>query len=445
MSDQVFLRKILAELEAAEIKNKANIEVIMSIKRDVIRKAVNEHASILNQKFPNVDLEEVTRSVQLMLRDSIDKNLGRRDIVWINPRKTDLIAGNRRILGRLMTKVKTDIRQTARDSINKTRTKLKKKQINTVASSFVITGTDVRNKSKGGDIKVKTDLRKGVIVKSARDFNRETKYGIQIATTFGPGIRDKDLLDLFKSDKVKEKLIGIRKNRIKRVAILKRDIKRIKDGKFGTVSVAVLEAQSTIKRRAAFSTQVKKILTKEARKSFNAAKLLEQGSKDIVDIFLGRRKKFSKGEKSRKKVQRTTTIEHPVYGTDLISTRSRDREEDKQTSFDFDSIIQIINDRLHDAIQDNMGKGNSRTTLNYRTGRFARSAEAMKLWESRERKALNAQVKYMKDPYQVFEPKGRLNPPRGRDPALIFGKAIRQILREQKIADLRRVKVTLSD
>jgi hypothetical protein len=92
-----------------------------------------------------------------------------------------------------------------------------------------------------------------------------------------------------------------------------------------------------------------------------------------------------------------------------------------------------------------MGKGNSRTTLNYRTGRFARSAEAMKLWESRERKALNAQVKYMKDPYQVFEPKGRLNPPRGRDPALIFGKAIRQILREQKIADLRRVKVTLSD
>jgi hypothetical protein len=110
---------------------------------------------------------------------------------------------------------------------------------------------------------------------------------------------------------------------------------------------------------------------------------------------------------------------------------------------DLNELINFLNSRLHDKIRENMGKGRSKKTLNYRTGRFAKSAEIKHFFPIHEKNAVGASVKYMRYPYGVFEEGGRLNPPIGRDPKRIFGKSIRQLLQEQKIANLRRVKVEL--
>ncbi len=91
-----------------------------------------------------------------------------------------------------------------------------------------------------------------------------------------------------------------------------------------------------------------------------------------------------------------------------------------------------------------MGAGKSKQKLNYRTGRFARSAKLEALIPTKDKNAMAAEVSYMKHPYSVFEKGGRLYKPL-RDPAGIFGRSIRQILQEEKIATLRQVQVNLTD
>ncbi len=117
-------------------------------------------------------------------------------------------------------------------------------------------------------------------------------------------------------------------------------------------------------------------------------------------------------------------------------------KEGKTTNTDLSQLIAFLNSRLHDKIRENMGKGGAKQILNYRTGRFAKSAKIQALYPIGEKRAIGAKVKYMRYPYGVFEPKGRLYKP-GRDPHRIFGRSIRQLLQEEKIANLRRVKVQL--
>lgn len=118
-------------------------------------------------------------------------------------------------------------------------------------------------------------------------------------------------------------------------------------------------------------------------------------------------------------------------------------ESDELASTNLQSLINLVNNKLHDQIQQNMGKGGAREILNYRTGRFARSARVQSLYAIAEKRAIGAQVKYMRYPYGVFEPGGRLYRP-GRDPHRIIGRSIRQILQEERIANLRRIKVQLN-
>jgi hypothetical protein len=160
---------------------------------------------------------------------------------------------------------------------------------------------------------------------------------------------------------------------------------------------------------------------------------------NIIDIFKDKKSKSYKKSKKEKTILTTTEksdIKIPIiaWGGSAILP-----EED----LDLNSKIPYLNTRLHDKIQQNMGKGNAKQILNYRTGRFARSAEIERFWPSKEKGAVNAAVRYMRYPYGTFEPGGRLHKP-GRDPHVIFRRSIRQLLQEEKIATLRRVKVELS-
>jgi hypothetical protein len=104
------------------------------------------------------------------------------------------------------------------------------------------------------------------------------------------------------------------------------------------------------------------------------------------------------------------------------------------------SLHSLLNAQLQDVISANMGDGNSRNVLNYRTGRLASSAKVEKLSESRTG-MITAFYSYMKNPYATFSEGGRQQYPKSRDPKLLISKSIREIAATQVGNRLRAVNV----
>lgn len=90
------------------------------------------------------------------------------------------------------------------------------------------------------------------------------------------------------------------------------------------------------------------------------------------------------------------------------------------------SLTELINQKLHDQIRKNMGKGSAKTKLNYRSSRFAKSVQVEYLTKTRNDE-INAFYSYMKYPYQTFEPGFKQGAPESRDPKKLISKSIREI------------------
>ncbi len=103
------------------------------------------------------------------------------------------------------------------------------------------------------------------------------------------------------------------------------------------------------------------------------------------------------------------------------------------------SLQALINRSLHDQIESNMGKGSARSVLNYRSGRFARSAKVANVQNRQD--ATEIFYTYMKNPYSTFEPTGAQGIPYSRDPRKLIEKSIRQIAVKAVINRLRMVPV----
>lgn len=105
-------------------------------------------------------------------------------------------------------------------------------------------------------------------------------------------------------------------------------------------------------------------------------------------------------------------------------------------SYSLASLQLLINSHLQDVISANMGSGNSKNILNYRTGRFAASAKVERMSQSREG-MITAFYSYMKNPYQTFEPGYAQGSPKTRDPKLLIAGSIREIA-ASKVSDRMR-------
>jgi hypothetical protein len=103
-------------------------------------------------------------------------------------------------------------------------------------------------------------------------------------------------------------------------------------------------------------------------------------------------------------------------------------------------LMLSINSNLHDQIKANMGTGNRRDVLNYRTGRFAESAKVERLSESRQG-MITAFYSYMKNPYATFSRGGRQDRPYTRDPKLLISKSIRELAGNQIANRMRAVLI----
>ncbi len=104
------------------------------------------------------------------------------------------------------------------------------------------------------------------------------------------------------------------------------------------------------------------------------------------------------------------------------------------------SLLVLLNVRLHEQIKLNMGKGSAKSVLNYRSGRFAKSASVKTLVVDKAG-AVSVFYTYMKYPYQTFEPGYKQGQPLSRDPRLLIGRSIRQLAAQTITNKLRSVSV----
>ena len=91
-------------------------------------------------------------------------------------------------------------------------------------------------------------------------------------------------------------------------------------------------------------------------------------------------------------------------------------------------------------IDKNMGDGDRKDILNFRTGRFAASAHVERMSQSREG-AITAFYTYMKYPYATFSEGGAQEMPRSRDPKLLISKSIREIAATKVANRMRAVLI----
>ena len=450
-------------------------------KNIVIKPLVNHQMKLVKERFGNrISEKELIDSVYNVLKEKllkITKSVGTKaTITWQGDEFTvDGPGNNFKVIQSIITQLKKELLVYSFDLINNTKRKLSREESIGAASAFAITGTDVK---LGEDITrkqlVDADPRDGnfILDTTKLEGNRLSKLakgrgsGLQIGHTFGPGLGnitaftgtpevESELLNLF-SPEAKSLLLEIRQKAIEIDASYEVDVALTKKSgrDIGTVSITIAEGTGPNQLSGAnlrpYVEAVRQIVKKEFAAIISeyelSAPILNQIVARTALVFLEDDK--PKPIKSRGKGSRKTKVNvpTPVYKLDLQQgsrTRGRGKAKSDNVAPDLKLLIQAINDRLHDKIQENMGKGRSKEILNYRTGRFARSAKVETLFEVKEKGAIGAQVKYMRYPYGVFEPGGRLHKP-GRDPHRIFGRSIRQILQEQQLAKLRRVKVNLN-
>jgi hypothetical protein len=211
-------------------------------------------------------------------------------------------------------------------------------------------------------------------------------------------------------------------------------------------------------------------LTKVLAKTTNPSYLVELRTSDNIPEYLGKLYKDvleSKGlnrsiqittpNVSASKTQKLSTkvssplnkVKAPLASmkvklakikSELNASKSAKAQVASGVSVDLFSLQNLINQQLQDVISANMGDGNRRDVLNYRTGRLAGSAKVENMTESRAG-MITAFYSYMKNPYATFSQGGQQQNPRSRDPKLLISKSIREIAAQQVGNRLRAVNV----
>lgn len=152
-------------------------------------------------------------------------------------------------------------------------------------------------------------------------------------------------------------------------------------------------------------------------------------------------KKISIDSKGTNAAIKTAITEAKKVKAQVLASKEKGKStkaKPKTDSFSLSSLQVLLNRHLQDVISANMGDGNDKRILNYRTGRFAASAKVERLTQSREG-AITAFYSYMKYPYATFSEGGQQQYPRTRDPKLLVSKSIREIAQTITSNSLRSV------
>lgn len=134
----------------------------------------------------------------------------------------------------------------------------------------------------------------------------------------------------------------------------------------------------------------------------------------------------------------TTNISAPTAGS--IPKASKATASGYAGQVSLVSLQNLINTHLQDVIAANMGNGDRKDVLNYRTGRLAGSAKVERMSQSRAG-MITAFYSYMQNPYATFSDGGAQQNPKSRDPKLLIATAIREIAATKVANRMRAVLV----
>jgi hypothetical protein len=169
----------------------------------------------------------------------------------------------------------------------------------------------------------------------------------------------------------------------------------------------------------------------------------------LLDILKGRKtsKKYHTNEVVLSKivVAENTQLEKLATNSNLeqakaISTSSTQIKTLDGRFYSLASLQVLLNSQLQDVISANMGNGDQRRVLNFRTGRFASTVAVEKLTLGKEG-MISIFYSYMKYPYATFSEGGVQGYPRTRDPKTLIGNSIKEIAATKVANRLRTVLI----
>lgn len=212
-----------------------------------------------------------------------------------------------------------------------------------------------------------------------------------------------------------------------------------------SVSANIVIIQDRIENQQVYGTMVEGLIERDVGNLLAEANfsnnLVQELALRLSGVVQG--KSTFKKELKKKKVPKTKV---PVQ-SGKVKTKSTKKSKISLGSFptgaprlNLTSLQNLINRQLQDVISANMGDGNSRNVLNYRTGRLAGSAKVESMSTSRAG-MITAFYTYMKNPYAVFSDGGNQEYPKSRDPKLLISKSIREIAETQVANRLRAVAI----
>lgn len=177
---------------------------------------------------------------------------------------------------------------------------------------------------------------------------------------------------------------------------------------------------------------------KEAIELQMIAALTGKAAKAIVGKGNAKKRVDSKVLKAKTLIQAKSVKSGKAKTAPTKPIVKKTRTEQRVESESLVSLQRILDQLLVLQVKQNMGGGGRTDILNLRTGRFAESVKVERLSQSREG-MITAFYSYMKNPYATFSAGGRQELPRSRDPKLLIGKSIREILQSRVQNRLRAV------
>lgn len=142
-----------------------------------------------------------------------------------------------------------------------------------------------------------------------------------------------------------------------------------------------------------------------------------------------RRKKVTTKRRSKARVDRAAL-------KSLIDAKTRLGRIKSGTVFNLVTLKNLINLNMHDDVKENMGMPHEPPVrLRYQTGRFASSVQVKAIAMTRA-DSIRIYYSYMRNPYDVFLPGGRLHNPR-RNPRTIIERSIRSRVAELMGGDIK--------
>lgn len=163
---------------------------------------------------------------------------------------------------------------------------------------------------------------------------------------------------------------------------------------------------------------------------------------DVVEGITSILKTGKPALKSHSSVKSKVSVDGKKKANTNINGLSLTFPANKKTteSYSLASLESLVRRHLQNVVAANMGNGDSKDILNYRTGRLAASARLDKLTQSKEG-MITAFYTYMRNPYGTFSEGGLQQYPRTRDPKLLIGGAIKEIVATRVANRMRAVLI----